>query len=770
MTRMKGKLAGRSHTSLFGALLLSFAGIIALLMSFQYLSYTFFRDNIRQELIRNSSLNLNTTVTNYEKHLGQLKSYLMSYLFRTDTQLVADNRGRPADYDLYRKVQLALNNTTNNSILYMENLVYYFRDSQLVIDKNGTRDLLLMFAKLYASDTYSAAFWNREIALAQSFRIYTGETFRERTAFGESSYGVLIPVLAKKEYDDQFGLIALLNGSGMYASFHQPGGNGSFYMFDAEGRRLFASSDRPTSGDPAFAGLSGQGHLVRKDVMYLYQRAEGSGNLYVDVIPLQNISGQIKRLNYIFAGLLLGALLLSLVLALLIARRFQHPLTGLVQAIGQLGQPAPPRTSRIKEFNLISERIHALFQSHHDINRDLDAKNSLLQHYAYLSRAKMIAASAADIQMAIDADRPYRLILFHLAPKEQALAETTIEPHRAYVLIKEVIRLHIAGVSPDSPTFQVERDHILTVLFDVVGAGGAGDGDGIGPAGVADMLEPLIARLQPETPYFNFTIGVSARSENAQQFAESYDEAVELVRQRTLGEDIQVFDRLVAPPLPPVPTLAQEQELATNLNAGNDAVCIPLAVRLIEQLHRAGAPAQTIQSLARELVGKAVKVVYAQHLTVPGYENTRQAYDELKSCYTLEHFERFFSRYWTAFGQAVRSKKAAAGADYMISFVKDYVESNYGDDISLERLADKLNITGSYLSAYFKEKTGTNLSEYTHTLRMTKAMEMLQNTDLKIQDIASLVGYFTVAPFNRAFKRYTGATPTEFRRQRQLQA
>jgi len=762
MTGMKGKPAGRSHTSLFGALCLSFAGIIALLMSFNYLAYTFFRDNIRQELIRGSSLNLNTTVTNYEKHLGQLKSYLMSYLFRTDTQLVADNRSRPADYDLYRKVQLALNNTTNNSILYMENLVYYFRDSQLVIDKNGTRDPSLMFAKLYASDTYTAAFWNREIALAQSFRIYTGETFREQTAFGESSYGVLIPVLAKKEYDDQFGLIALLDGTGMYASFHQPGGNGAFYMFDAEGRRLFVSSDRPTSGDPAFAQLAGQGHLVRKDVIYLYQRAEGSGYLYVDAIPLQNISGQIRRLNYIFAALLLGSLLLSLVLSLLIARRFQHPLTGLVQAIGHLGQPLPPRTSRIREFNLISERIHALFQSHHDINRDLNAKNSLLQHYAYLSRAKMIAASAADIKMAIDAERPYRLVLFHLALKEQALAETTIEPHRAYALIKEVIQLYMASVSPDSPTFQVERDQILTVLFD--------SGDGGGDGGDEDMLAPLIARLQPETPYFNFTIGVGARCENAQQFAKTYDEAVELVKQRTLGEDIQVFDRLVSPQLPLVPTLAQEQELATNLNAGNDAVCIPLAVRLIEQLHRAGAPAQTIQALARELVGKAVKVVYAQHLTVPGYENTRQAYEELRSCYTLEHFERFFGRYWAAFGQAVRSKKAAAGADYMISFVKEYVESNYGDDISLELLADKLNITGTYLSAYFKEKTGTNLSEYTHTLRMTKAMEMLQNTDLKIQDIASLVGYFSVAPFNRAFKRFTGATPTEFRRQRQLQA
>lgn len=95
------------------------------------------------------------------------------------------------------------------------------------------------------------------------------------------------------------------------------------------------------------------------------------------------------------------------------------------------------------------------------------------------------------------------------------------------------------------------------------------------------------------------------------------------------------------------------------------------------------------------------------------------------------------------------------------------MESHYSDDISLDHLSYKLNIIPTYLSAYFKEKTGINLSEYTHVFRMEKAKEMLENTDLKIQDIASLVSYLTVVPFNRAFKSYTGTTPTEYRRRHQ---
>ncbi|WP_164821289.1 helix-turn-helix domain-containing protein [Paenibacillus koleovorans] len=767
---LKRKTARTGNTSLFLALCLSFAGIIVLLMTFNYLTYTFFRQNIREEIIKSNSLNLSKTVTNYENHIVQLKSYLMSYLFRPDTQAIADNRNRRIDYERVRKVQVELQSTISSSLLFIDNLIYYLRGSQLLLDKDGSRDPDTMFSKLYVGDGYSADFWDREITKLQSFHLYPAVTFKEITAFGQNKLGVMIPVLVKKENDDQFGLIAMLSGTSMYAFLHQPIEDGSFYMFDRDGRTVFASLNASTAGEPMFEGVTGHGHLERGDVLYLYQQGE-SGFLYVDKIPLRNISQQIRRLNVIFVVIVLMSLVLSLLLALLLARRFHNPLSGLVQAIGQLGQTPSLRPSRIKEFNLLSDKLNDLFRTQHDIHRDLDAKNSLLQHYAYISRLKMISTNIADIKTAIDADKPYRLILLHLVLKEQSQAEMAIEPHRAYALIKEMVQHHFSNRCPDSLTFQTEQDHILTILFERERSEASlNERSESTWSELNEELEPLVELLRPETPYFNFTIGTSPTLRHSEQFAEAYEEVQELVRQRTLGEQIQLFTERVSLQLPLVPTLAQEQKLATNLHVGNDVIVIPLVHRLIQQLGEAGAPAHAIQALSRQIVEKAIKVIYAQSLVVPGYENSRQLYEELKKCYTLEQYEAFFQTFLSAFALAVRDKKAAAETDYMITFVKDYVESNYGSDISLDLLSQKLNITSSYLSTYFKEKTGTNLSEYTHTLRMNKASEMLQNTDLKIQDIASLVGYFTVAPFNRAFKRHTGVTPGEFRRQHQAPA
>lgn len=79
-------------------------------------------------------------------------------------------------------------------------------------------------------------------------------------------------------------------------------------------------------------------------------------------------------------------------------------------------------------------------------------------------------------------------------------------------------------------------------------------------------------------------------------------------------------------------------------------------------------------------------------------------------------------------------------------------------------MADKLHITPGHLSSYFKEKTGTNFSDYLNELRIGRAKELLLNPELRIQDVAAAVGYQNVNSFIRMFKRSSGVTPGEYRK------
>ncbi|MNW01185.1 HTH-type transcriptional regulator YesS [compost metagenome] len=82
-------------------------------------------------------------------------------------------------------------------------------------------------------------------------------------------------------------------------------------------------------------------------------------------------------------------------------------------------------------------------------------------------------------------------------------------------------------------------------------------------------------------------------------------------------------------------------------------------------------------------------------------------------------------------------------------------------------MADKLHITRSYLSTYFKEKTGINFVDYVNSVRIDKAKKLLLNPAIRIQDAAQFVGYQNINSFNRMFKKSTGFTPSEFRRNEQ---
>jgi two-component system response regulator YesN len=97
----------------------------------------------------------------------------------------------------------------------------------------------------------------------------------------------------------------------------------------------------------------------------------------------------------------------------------------------------------------------------------------------------------------------------------------------------------------------------------------------------------------------------------------------------------------------------------------------------------------------------------------------------------------------------------------IIETVKDYIDQNYKDDISLEDVAEYISFSKYYLSKLFKEVEGINYKDYLIKVRMEEAKKRLKNGD-KIKVVACEVGYSDRNYFSRAFKKYTGISPGKF--------
>ena len=86
-------------------------------------------------------------------------------------------------------------------------------------------------------------------------------------------------------------------------------------------------------------------------------------------------------------------------------------------------------------------------------------------------------------------------------------------------------------------------------------------------------------------------------------------------------------------------------------------------------------------------------------------------------------------------------------------------------DLSLKTLAEQLNVTPGYLSAVFKKECGCTLTDYVNDRRLDYALHLLTNTNLQIQSVAFESGIQDPNYFIRLFKRRTGMTPGQYRKQ-----
>ncbi|HEX3030386.1 MAG TPA: GyrI-like domain-containing protein [Clostridia bacterium] len=106
---------------------------------------------------------------------------------------------------------------------------------------------------------------------------------------------------------------------------------------------------------------------------------------------------------------------------------------------------------------------------------------------------------------------------------------------------------------------------------------------------------------------------------------------------------------------------------------------------------------------------------------------------------------------------------------YRINKVQDYIDSNMGDDLSLDVLSNVANFSSYHFHRVFSAIVGEPLSKYIQRIRLEKAALMLvSNVKYPIGQIASKCGFESQASFSRAFQRHFGFSASELRKDKSL--
>lgn len=102
------------------------------------------------------------------------------------------------------------------------------------------------------------------------------------------------------------------------------------------------------------------------------------------------------------------------------------------------------------------------------------------------------------------------------------------------------------------------------------------------------------------------------------------------------------------------------------------------------------------------------------------------------------------------------------GIDQKTMQMLDFIAVNYRD-VCVGSLAEEFGYSENYLTQYFRKHTGKSLSSVIAATRLTKAAELMRDTDLTLEAISEKVGYASYSHFFQVFRRRFGMTPRQWR-------
>lgn len=94
----------------------------------------------------------------------------------------------------------------------------------------------------------------------------------------------------------------------------------------------------------------------------------------------------------------------------------------------------------------------------------------------------------------------------------------------------------------------------------------------------------------------------------------------------------------------------------------------------------------------------------------------------------------------------------------------EYVDKNYPNNFKIADLANECHMSETHFRRIFQEKMNMTPVEYVNFVRVRKACELIDKTDISMEDVAEKVGFVTPSTFNRNFRRIIGTSPYQWKK------
>lgn len=274
----------------------------------------------------------------------------------------------------------------------------------------------------------------------------------------------------------------------------------------------------------------------------------------------------------------------------------------------------------------------------------------------------------------------------------------------------------------------------------------------------AIALAKGILSLDKEKQGTDWFLGIGQVCENLDDIRLSYQDALIATMDTSLAVKYRFYMDVPALTLETDNQIIKQQQkdFFDHIRLGDWVTIRTRLLDVIQQYENVGNSLIYTQQRILELLWVANRVMDEMGMETSALFFSFQAndYRQLRT-ETLLLLEQMNSVYNTHYDQIEADK---------IHQIQQYIREHSHEDISLDALAYRVNLSPIYISKMFKEKLGVNYIDYLTECRIEKAKKLLNNPEKSLKEITFEIGYHEPNYFSKVFKKMCGVSPKEYRK------
>ncbi|RTE10263.1 AraC family transcriptional regulator [Paenibacillus whitsoniae] len=515
---------------------------------------------------------------------------------------------------------------------------------------------------------------------------------------------------------------------------------------------------------------SGSGHFTVKiegiEQSIFYTASNYTGWRIVSVIPKSNMYQPLESTRSLMIAFAVGMVLLALTVLFYVNRRTFKPLDRLVGKMSGAFKPVHPEHESVRGsvgLGYLETVFDQMFVDREHLEKQVRDSKPVLKWRIILD---MLSGYRTE----------YASVRHHLE-----FTGIRLYAHRFVVCTAEIAKE--GSVSPKDVTlYTYALCNVAEELMNMENSGAAVD-LGAGFAAIvfsfaegdreqnhlrALAVLDLVLDVMKRQFELQVTIGVGRCYQEMKDIPVSYEESQKALQYKmvigshsvisiedVLGHDNQDYYRLITMTDRIVEAVKQTE---------NGILEGYISELFIEAVNGSLSP-DLIRQLSYELIMKSLQVVASVGInTEETLREMGNLHQRIHQCDNWQDAQRIVQTVLEGLAGKIEEKRSQRGSNKTIDRLLPYIQDHYRDsEFSLELLSERFQLNPTYVSKLFKEYTEKNFIDYLIEIRINASKELLAVKNRKINDIAEGVGYTNTRSYLRAFKKYTGMTPTEYR-------